>query len=151
MPPPPRATADGKPRVIESMEVFTSDVFELVKSVPAGRVTTYGDVAEALGSRSVARHVGWAMGRCWDSDVPWWRVINSQGTVSFRPSDKVKARKRKHGGGEEACEESRQEMHLRAEGVVFEPAAQGMQKRKVRDFDDVRWDFQLATTSEEAV
>ena len=34
---------------------------------------------------------------------------------------------------------------------VFEPAAQGMQKRKVRDFDDVRWDFQLATTSEEAV
>jgi methylated-DNA-protein-cysteine methyltransferase related protein len=56
-------------------------IYSLVQQVPAGRVVTYGQVAAALGSRRLARTVGWAMRAC-PHDVPWHRVINSQGKVS---------------------------------------------------------------------
>ena len=39
---------------------FHEQVFALVRQVPAGAVTTYGDVGAALGSKNVARHVGYA-------------------------------------------------------------------------------------------
>ena len=64
---------------------FHNRVFEVVSRVPAGRVTTYGDVAEALGARSVARHVGFALAAVPDgSGVPWHRVVNARGRVSLR-------------------------------------------------------------------
>jgi methylated-DNA-protein-cysteine methyltransferase-like protein len=47
-------------------------------------VTTYGDVAAALGSPRVARHVGWALAALREEDVPWHRVINSRGRISFK-------------------------------------------------------------------
>lgn len=56
----------------------------MVRAVPAGRVTTYGDVATVLGSPRVARHVGWALAALRAEDVPWHRVINARGTISFR-------------------------------------------------------------------
>jgi len=64
-------------------EGFYHKVYELVKGIPAGRVTTYGQIAAALGSPSQARQVGWAMRACPD-DVPWHRVVNSQGRLSTR-------------------------------------------------------------------
>ena len=63
---------------------FHGKVHALVKKVPAGRVTTYGDVAEALGSRSVARQVGFAMAAVGDDDVPWWRVVAAGGRLAAR-------------------------------------------------------------------
>ena len=48
---------------------FHGKVRGLVKQVPVGRVTTYGDVAEALGSRTVARQVGFAMAAIDDDGV----------------------------------------------------------------------------------
>lgn len=63
---------------------FHEQVYELVRQVPRGRVTTYGDVASALGSPRVARHVGWALAALRDVDVPWHRVINSRGSLSFK-------------------------------------------------------------------
>lgn len=58
-------------------------IYQLVKQVPAGRVTTYGDLARAVGT--TARVVGFAMAALPDGhDVPWQRVINSMGEVSRR-------------------------------------------------------------------
>jgi alkylated DNA nucleotide flippase Atl1 len=63
---------------------FHGRVYALVAQVPPGRVTTYGDVAAALGTPRVARQVGWALAACRDDAVPWHRVINAKGTISFR-------------------------------------------------------------------
>ncbi|WP_305092132.1 MGMT family protein [Prescottella sp. R16] len=52
-------------------------VRELVASVPAGRVATYGDIAEAAGLSS-PRTVGWIM-RTDAADLPWHRVIGASG------------------------------------------------------------------------
>jgi alkylated DNA nucleotide flippase Atl1 len=49
----------------------------LVASIPAGRVATYGDIADAAGLSS-PRIVGWIM-RTDSSDLPWHRVITSSG------------------------------------------------------------------------
>lgn len=67
---------------------FHERVFELVKRVPSGQVTTYGDVAAALGMRSVARKVGHALSSlpAERDDVPWHRVVNAAGRIS-RPLD----------------------------------------------------------------
>ncbi len=61
---------------------FFEDVYEVVRLVPVGRVTSYGAIARYLGTKN-ARMVGWAMnalaGR---TDVPAHRVVNSQGVLS---------------------------------------------------------------------
>ena len=65
---------------------FAERVFDEVRRVPPGSVTTYGDVAERLGARSVARNVGFALAALGADreDVPWHRVVNARGFVSFR-------------------------------------------------------------------
>ena len=52
-------------------------VRELVAAIPAGQVTTYGDIASAAGLSS-ARTVGWIL-RTDGSDLPWHRVIRASG------------------------------------------------------------------------
>ncbi|MGC6488679.1 MAG: MGMT family protein [Planctomycetota bacterium] len=65
---------------------FHEQVFAQVRQVPAGAVTTYGDVGAALGSENVARHVGYAMAAVPEgSDVPWWRVVAAGGRLSQLP------------------------------------------------------------------
>jgi alkylated DNA nucleotide flippase Atl1 len=49
----------------------------LVAAIPPGRVTTYGDIADAAGLSS-PRIVGWIM-RTDSSDLPWHRVISASG------------------------------------------------------------------------
>ncbi len=73
---------------------FNASVYELVRSIPKGRVMTYGGIAKFIpppagmawtAYASVrARWVGYAMAAC-PEDVPWQRVINAQGRVSKRP------------------------------------------------------------------
>ena len=53
------------------------EVLDVVDQIPEGKVLTYGDVAELVGSRG-ARFVGNVMSR-YGSDVPWWRVVRSGG------------------------------------------------------------------------
>ena len=75
---------------------FHARVHALLRRVPAGRVTTYGDLAAALGSRSVARHVGWALAALTtDSEVPWWRVVDGRGRIT-RPGSASARRQRRH-------------------------------------------------------
>ncbi len=65
---------------------FRRRVYEVVRRIPAGRVTTYGDVATMVGSPRVARQVGWALAALGpeDDDVPWHRVINAQGRITIK-------------------------------------------------------------------
>ena len=62
---------------------FRAAVYALVRRVPRGQVVTYGQIAAMVRHPRSARAVGGAMGRCPD-DVPWHRVVNSQGRISRR-------------------------------------------------------------------
>lgn len=59
--------------------------YRVVRSVPPGRVTTYGAVANEAGSPGNARQVGYALAALrHEHDVPWHRVLNARGEVSAR-------------------------------------------------------------------
>lgn len=62
---------------------FFEDVYEVVRLVPKGRVTSYGAIARYLGTALSARMVGWAMNAVHgEKNVPAHRVVNSQGLLS---------------------------------------------------------------------
>lgn len=61
---------------------FYKRVYEIVCKIPEGKVTTYGSIAEALGSKSSSRMVGWALNASIGSDIPAHRVINRLGELS---------------------------------------------------------------------
>ena len=61
-------------------------VYAVVRQVPYGQVATYGQIAGIVGG-CAARMVGYAMSAAhWESDVPWQRIINSEGKISPRSS-----------------------------------------------------------------
>jgi methylated-DNA-protein-cysteine methyltransferase-like protein len=62
-------------------KLYRERVYALVRRIPAGRVMTYGQIAIILGEAYSARTVGYVMHGA-DEDVPWQRVINSQGKCS---------------------------------------------------------------------
>jgi len=81
---------------------FFTDVYEVVKRIPRGRVTTYGAIAAYLGTRLSARMVGWAMNAAHsDKKVPAHRVVNRQGLLTgkhhFCPPSSMQARLEKEG------------------------------------------------------
>ena len=57
-------------------------VYEIVNQIPTGRVMTYGQIAEILGAGYTPRTVGFVMHAADTENVPWQRVINSQGSCS---------------------------------------------------------------------
>ena len=62
---------------------FFERVYEVAKRIPKGRVTTYGMIAEFLGSKGSARMVGWAMnGAHIHEDIPAHRVVNRNGLLT---------------------------------------------------------------------
>ena len=62
--------------------MFASDVLELVKQIPKGRVSTYADIARALGKPKAARAVGNALNKNPNPvNVPCHRIVRSGGTV----------------------------------------------------------------------
>lgn len=61
---------------------FFDRVHELARKIPAGRVTSYGAIAKALGSAGSSRMVGWAMNASSGKDVPAHRVVNRVGLLS---------------------------------------------------------------------
>lgn len=60
---------------------FFEDVWDVARQIPRGRVTSYGAIAEYLGSKKSARMVGWAMNSC-PPDVPAQRVLNRNGMLT---------------------------------------------------------------------
>jgi methylated-DNA-protein-cysteine methyltransferase-like protein len=84
-------------------------IYDVVRRIPRGRVSTYGDVAKAAGLPGHARQVGYALAALEaHTDVPWHRVVNAQGRVSARRGDR--------------SSESIQRALLRSEGIRFGPA-----------------------------
>ncbi|MEM2918714.1 MAG: MGMT family protein [Candidatus Altiarchaeota archaeon] len=56
-------------------------VYDLVKKIPKGRVTTYGEIAKALGNIRYARAVGKILNKNLSKDVPCHRVVYSNGKI----------------------------------------------------------------------
>lgn len=80
-------------------------ILAAVKRIPRGRVSTYGGVAEVAGLPRRARLVGTVLRQTPASrGVPWFRVINASGRISFPVGSDAYSRQRKK---------------LEAEGVVF--------------------------------
>jgi methylated-DNA-protein-cysteine methyltransferase related protein len=85
---------------------FFDQVYEAVRSIPRGRVLTYGQVASLLGVPRGARAVGWALRGLPDRlarRVPWHRVVGAGGRIAERPGPGAAAQRRR----------------LKAEGVSF--------------------------------
>ncbi|UII28802.1 MGMT family protein [Fulvivirga maritima] len=98
---------------------FFEDVYDVVRLIPEGRVTSYGAIAHYLGAVKSARMVGWAMNAAHGlDDVPAHRVVNRKGMLSgkahFDPPEKM----------QQALEE---------EGVKVKDDA-------IQDFTTVFWD-----------
>ena len=101
-------------------ESFERDVYAVVRAVPAGRVTTYGAIANALGSARASRRVGWVLNKSFGEHppVPAHRVVNRLGMLTGAihfPANRPMA------------------AQLEAEGVVIE-------NDTVVDFEAVFWD-----------
>lgn len=62
---------------------FFDDVYEVVKLIPVGKVTSYGAIAQFLGRKGSARMVGWAMNAAHSlPEVPAHRVVNRNGLLT---------------------------------------------------------------------
>ena len=107
----------------ESFSVRHQTIYEVVKTIPAGVVATYGQVAAIVGCGP--RLIGYALASLpAGMDVPWQRVINSQGKISTR-SDGAAA--------------PRQRQALIREGIVF--SLKGTVDLKRFGWDGPDWDW----------
>lgn len=61
---------------------FFEKVYEVVRQIPYGRVTSYGTIAKYLGASRSARMVGYAMNASHGKDVPAHRVVNRKGLLT---------------------------------------------------------------------
>lgn len=84
---------------------WVKTVWQVVQGIPRGHVLTYGDVARLAGMSRAARRVSQAMRRApRDMQLPWHRVVNAQGKISF---------------AEDSTGYRQQKDRLEAEGVIF--------------------------------
>jgi methylated-DNA-protein-cysteine methyltransferase related protein len=98
---------------------FFNDVYEVVKLIPSGRVTSYGAIAKYLGIKSGARMVGWAMNSAHAlEEVPAHRVVNRDGLLT---------------GKAHFSDPDEMERLLMLEGVQVE-------NDKIINFEKVYWD-----------
>ena len=99
---------------------FFNKVYEVVKLIPYGRVTSYGAIAHYLGSRGSARMVGWAMNASHISveNIPAHRVVNRNGMLTGK----------NHFGGPQVMQEL-----LESEGLTIV-------NDRIIDFSKYFWD-----------
>ena len=82
--PPARVKLSGISPSGKKDESFFTLVYEVVKQIPRGRVTSYGAIAACLGTKLSARMVGWAMNSAHDPSLklPAHRVVNRNGMLT---------------------------------------------------------------------
>ena len=98
---------------------FFDMVYEVVKLIPTGRVTSYGAIANYLGTKGSARMVGWAMNAAHNlNDVPAHRVVNRNGLLT---------------GKNHFEEPNRMQELLEKEGIAVE-------ENQIQDFTKHFWD-----------
>ena len=61
---------------------FFEEVYQVARLIPKGRVTSYGAIANYLGTGISARMVGWAMNSSFQNAVPAHRVVNRNGLLT---------------------------------------------------------------------
>ncbi|PFG45900.1 O(6)-alkylguanine repair protein YbaZ [Vibrio sp. ES.051] len=70
------------------MDQFLAQIFTVIHQIPKGKISTYGEIATMAGYPGYARQVGKALGNLpEDSKLPWFRVINSRGSISLKGRD----------------------------------------------------------------
>lgn len=98
---------------------FFQKVYEVVKQIPEGRVTSYGAIAKYLGAARSARMVGWALNNSQNLEgIPAQRVVNRKGMLTGKH----------HFGGTTAMQQL-----LEAEGVK-------VKENQVQNFKELYWD-----------
>jgi methylated-DNA-protein-cysteine methyltransferase-like protein len=98
---------------------FFERVYEVVRKIPYGKVTSYGAIAKYLGAARSARMVGWAMNASHgDESIPAHRVVNRKGLLTGKH----------HFGGINLMQQL-----LENEGIVIKEA-------KIVDLESVYWD-----------
>ena len=104
----------------EEESSFFEKVFDVVKLIPPGKVTSYGAIAAYLGSKGSARMVGWAMNSSHTrlQDIPAHRVVNRNGLLTGKH----------HFGGPGVMRQL-----LESEGIK-------LIDDQIVDFEDVFWD-----------
>jgi methylated-DNA-protein-cysteine methyltransferase-like protein len=123
---PPKKTAkktesrSDLPVKNDSRYRFFEDVYEVVRLIPKGRVTSYGAIAAYLGSKSSSRMVGWAMNHSHHAfpPVPAQRVVNRNGMLTGKHHFETP---------------SKMEELLLADGIM-------VRNDKVVSFDSLFWD-----------
>ena len=101
------------------MSNFFTNVYNVVKRIPEGKVTSYGAIARYLGSPKSSRMVGWAMNAAHtSSDIPAHRVVNRVGLLTGKH----------HFPGTSLMQQL-----LENEGIIVE-------KDQILFFDDHFWD-----------
>ena len=94
-------------------------MYEVVKLIPPGKVTSYGAIARYLGTSKSARVVGWAMNNShFDKSIPAHRVVNRNGLLT---------------GKHHFPEEKTMENLLEKEGIL-------VKKDRIDNFKEVFWD-----------
>jgi methylated-DNA-protein-cysteine methyltransferase-like protein len=64
---------------------FHQKVIGLIKSIPPGKVATYGQIADYAGNRRAARQVAYILhSSTRKENLPWHRVVNSKGSISLK-------------------------------------------------------------------
>ena len=72
-----------------AMSPFSKKVIRLIQKIPRGQVATYGQIAFLAGNPRGARGVSWILHSATRSHtLPWQRVINAKGNISFPPDTK---------------------------------------------------------------
>lgn len=103
----------------ETKENFFENVYEVVKLIPKGRVTSYGAIAAYLGAKGSARMVGWALIASQPfTRIPAHRVVNRNGLLT---------------GKQHFGELNAMQARLEQDGVQVE-------NDKVVDFENLFWD-----------
>ena len=74
---------------------FDRKIWEIVSAIPAGRVMSYGEVAQAAGFPRHARMVSKAMGRS-PQALPWFRVVRANRTLAFEPDSEAYKKQAKY-------------------------------------------------------
>ena len=96
---------DQPPAKTSEFNGWMKSVWQVVQGIPRGHVLTYGEVARLAGMNRWARRVSQAMRRApLNMELPWHRVVNAQGKISFP---------------EDSNGYQRQKQRLEEEGVVF--------------------------------
>lgn len=102
------------------MNEFYLKVYNIVRQIPFGRVTTYGAIAKCLGSSRTSRMVGYAMNLShqYDPDLPAHRVVNRNGILT---------------GKHHFNYPTQMQELLEAEGII-------VINNQIQNFDKVFWD-----------